>query len=160
MTAPEPLQMTTTEARPNGKAPARTDSGWKYTAEWFPAGQHTPGSYPGQLADVYARHTLMFGLDLDPYKAAEAAAYPGSATRAAIGDRKPYVNRGAEGSQRYLVAVSPEQAEKWWPIASKMPWGEIRSAGIGPSPGAQHPSGDIYKAAPGPDVVPTRTALC
>jgi hypothetical protein len=32
-------------------------------------------------------------------------------------------------------------------------WGEIRAAGLQPSPGARHKSGDIYKHVPGPDPV-------
>jgi AAA domain len=155
-TGPGPaLQMTTTEARPGDKAPASTVRGWHYTAEWFPAGQHTlaPGGYRGQLADVCARHTGYFELDLDLYKPRCAAAWEASTTRNAIGDRAPYVRRGTEGSQRYLVAVTPDEAAGWWPVAGAMGWGEIRSAGIAPSPGALHPSGDTYGAQDGPDPV-------
>lgn len=152
MTAPV-LRMTTTEARPSDKMPARTDNGWHYDAATFPAGRHTPGSYPGQLADVYAQHTGMFALDLDLYKPEKAAAWAGKATGRYLAGRKPYIVRGDEGSQRYLIAATPEQAAQWWPAASGVPWGDIRSAGLAPSPGAAHPSGDIYQAVPGPDPV-------
>lgn len=147
------VQLTTTEARPGGKAPAFTRSGWHYTAEYFPAGQHTRGDYPGQLCDVYARHALAFALDIDGYKPGVAEAWRNSATGYYLSGIDPYITRGTGGSQRYLVAVTPEQAARWWPVAGRMPWGEIRSAGIGPSPGARHPSGDRYEAVPGPDAV-------
>jgi hypothetical protein len=148
-----PLAMTTTEAREGGKAPARTDSGWHYTAEFFPAGQHTPGSYPGQLADVYARHTGIFAFDLDLYKPVMAQAWAISATGRYLAGRAAYVRRGTEESIRFLVAMTPEQAAAWWPVASGTPWGDIRSAGLAPSPGAVHPSGEIYEVVPGPDPV-------
>lgn len=145
-------RMTTTEARPGGKAPARTDNGWHYDAVSFPVGQHTPGSYPGQRADVYARHTGRFALDVDAYKEGNALAWEQSAAGRYLAGRQPYVRRGLL-SFRYLVAMTPDQAAVWWPAASGMPWGEIRAAGLAPSPGSVHPSGDTYEAVPGPDAV-------
>jgi hypothetical protein len=152
-----PLLMTTTRAREGGKAPASTVKGWSYTAEYFPAGQHTiaPGGekITGQLADVYARHTLTFALDLDLHDEGKRAEHEGSELQAYLAGRGLYVKRGTEGSVRHLVAMTEEQAAEWWPAAGKIPGGEIRSAGLAPSPGATHPSGETYEYGPGPDLV-------
>jgi hypothetical protein len=154
-TPPALVVMTTTETPLGSKSPATPWKGWHYTAEWFPAGEHVilEGMARGQLADVYARHTLTFGLDGDLYKPEARAAWESSATGTYLTGIEPYVRRGGEGSQRYLVAMTAVQAADWWPVAGKMPWGEIRSAGVGPSPGARHPGGDAYEATEGPDAV-------
>lgn len=145
--------MTTTEVKTGEKLPAITVKGWKYTQEWFPAGQHTRGSYPGQRADVLARHTGLFELDLDLYKDGATEQWEASTIRKWVGDRLPYIRRGTEGSLKYLIAVTSEIASWWWPFASGLGWGEIRSAGFVPSPGSLHESGQTYDAVPGPDEI-------
>jgi hypothetical protein len=145
--------MTTTVCRPADKMPATATAGWHYDATTFPAGQHKTWEQEGQQADVYARHTGFFALDVDAYKDGYTEAWEASATRKVLGARatRPYVSRGTGGSRRYLIYCTPEQAAEWWPVACRTSWGEIRSSGLAPSPGAVHPSGDLYKLGSGPD---------
>ena len=147
--------MTTTDVVHGGKNPTGVQ-GWGYTPELFPFGRHTlaPGSPPGQRADVYARHTGTYGLDLDLYKPECRKAWEASATGHLLAGQRPYIVRGAEGSQRILVVQTLEQAAAWHPFGGGLPWGEIRSAGVGPSPGSLHgKSGQLYEAVPGPVAV-------
>jgi hypothetical protein len=159
-----PLQMTTTVAFPGEKRPATRAYNWHYEAATFPPGQHKPWELAGDLADVYMRDNGMFGGDLDLYKPEKAEAWEKSALRPHLieahgyDDSRPYMKRGDEGSMRLLFVMTPEQAGQWWPAASAVDWGDIRSKGLQPSPGAVHRGKDgtpdgIYEAVPGPDPV-------
>lgn len=148
--------MTTGEWYANKKPAYR--SGFHYDENTFPAGKHRPGDYgdedSNQVCDIYARHTGYFALDLDLYDDAKMAGYETSALRAYIRARKakPYLTRGRDGSARFLVYAGESS---WFPSAGRCTWGEIRSAGIGPSPGTRHFNGhDFYVLYPGPDLLP------
>jgi hypothetical protein len=153
------VYMTTTEAWYGDKNPAwaKCEPGTHpYTEEVFPARQHTQtdGTGAKQMADVLARHTGTFAIDLDLYKDGAPEKWEACPLRAWIGDRQPYMVRGTQGSIKFLIKVPDEISATWWPFASGLGWGEIRSAGIVPSPGSLHGrSGQLYEAVPGTDTI-------